>query len=188
MGKFVGGCLKVIGGIVVLLFALGMLTCVSGAMGASSSSSNTTEVSQEQQAESEKKEEEKKAETKTEAKTEELKKKEKAEPEPESEPESKSGADATYGADYIRPEFQEFIDSYIAFYQEYADYMRLYNDDPTNLELLSGMSDLLNREADMTRAMDGWEAEDLTTAEQALLIDAEAEVLRISADVLDSVS
>ena len=188
MGKFVGGCLKVIGGIVVLLFALSMVTCVFGAMGASSSSSNTTDVSQEQQAESEKKEEEEKAEAKTEAKTEELKKKEKAEPEPESEPESKSGADATYGADYIRPEFQEFIDSYIAFYQEYADYMRLYNDDPTNLELLSGMSDLLNREADMTRAMDGWEAEDLTTAEQALLIDAEAEVLRISADVLDSVS
>lgn len=160
------GCLASLGVVFILLIALSVW-----ALGSSSSSSKT-DVSD--------------TAAKTEAVSnavEDGKKNEETKQE-EASDDSGTSSDSGLPADYIRPEFQEFIDSYLAFYKEYAEFMELYNQDPTNTELLMGMSDIMEREADMVRAMEGWEAEDLTQAEEALLLETQAEVLRIYSGTL----
>ena len=166
MKKVLVGCLVTLGVVFLLLIALSVW-----AVGSSSSSSKT-DVSD--------------TAAKTEAVSNAVEDGKKAEETKQEEASDDAGTSSDSGlpADYIRPEFQEFIDSYLAFYREYAEFMELYNQDPTNTELLMGMSDMLTREADMVRAMEGWEAEDLTPAEQALLIEAEAEALRIYSGTL----
>ena len=57
----------------------------------------------------------------------------------------------------ISPELKAAMDSYEAFFDEYVEYMKAYNDNPTDAELLMGMSDMLAREADMIKAFDEWE-------------------------------
>lgn len=88
--------------------------------------------------------------------------------------EPKSEADETE----IRQDFKEAMDSYEAFYDEYVEFMKKYNADPTNAELMAGYAELLVREADMTRKFDAWESEDMTTAESAYYLEVQSRVIK----------
>lgn len=109
-------------------------------------------------------------------------------PEPEVEPESEAEPAVLGECDetHIRPEFQEFIDAYLDFYREYAEFMKYYEEHPADTEVLLKLADMIDREADMVRVAHEWEEDDLTNAEAALLIEAEAEILRITADLMET--
>ena len=102
------------------------------------------------------------------------------EPEPEPAPESEVELDETY----IRPEFAQSMQDYEAFMRSYVDLMLLSQQDPTNMEVLLKMADLLNQEAEMTRSFEQWESEDLTAAELALYTETQAHVMQMLAEVM----
>lgn len=84
----------------------------------------------------------------------------------------------------IRPEFQEAMDSYEAFFDEYVDYMKSYQNDPTNAELLMGLSDMMAKESEMLKEFDDWENdEDMTTAEAAYYLEVQSRVTAKLAEV-----
>ena len=79
--------------------------------------------------------------------------------EPEESEENSSSSDE------IRPEFKEAMDSYEAFYDEYCDFMKKYNENPGDLKLLGEYSDMLEKLAEMDEKFSAWEEEDLNAAE-----------------------
>lgn len=177
MKKLLGGVLKAVGAVFILLvviaLAFGGSDDKESSKGSSDSSSAQAEAAATDDGE---------AEDAAEAEDEGTKSDESAKESDESAQENKT----SLSDDYIRPELQEFCDAYVAFYREYADYMKQYNEDPSNAELMSGLASMMQREADMVEASDGWEAEDMTPAEEALYTKTTAEVLRINAEILES--
>lgn len=172
MRKLIGGCLKVIGGAVVLLFVVVLAFGCMGSKGGSTSTASEPEATQEQSAEPEaKKEPAAEPEQKTEAKP---------EPEPEPEPEA-SAVDETF----IRPEFKEAMDSYEAFFDEYVEFMKAYKEDPTNADMLMQLSDMMAREADMLSKFEAWENDEgMTTAESAYYLEVSSRIYAKLAEVM----
>ena len=188
MKKFLGGCLKLFGIVFVLLIVLAFGCRGSDKTSGDAERTDAVEETADEQTTEEQTTEEQAAEEQT---TEEQGTgAEEESPEEEAEGPSATDAGEQQGdalpADYIRPEFQQFCDSYLAFYREYADFMQRYNENPSDVSALVELSGMLEREADMVEAMDGWEAEDLTEAEHRLYVETSAEALRISADLLGS--
>ncbi|MBQ9006302.1 MAG: hypothetical protein IJ092_08000 [Atopobiaceae bacterium] len=156
--------MKAVGSIVVMLivgsFALG---CSSGGSNGSKESSEPA-AKQEQQVEPEAEAEK--------------------EPEPEPEPVNEEEAPAV-DATLIRPEFKEAMDSYEAFFDEYVEVMKAYQDDPTNAELMMRMSDMMVQEADMLKKFDAWESdESMTTAETAYYLEVQSRIYAKLAEVM----
>lgn len=174
MGKLVGGCLKVIGGVVVLLFVVVLAFSCVGRKGGSTSVSSEPETTQEQQAEPE-------VDDKTEAEAE-----QEAQPEPEAEPEPTPEAESSaVDETSIRPEFKEAMDSYEAFFDEYVEVMKAYQEEPTNTELMMRMSDLMAQEADMLAKFDAWESdESMSTAETAYYLEVQSRIYAKLAEVM----
>ena len=106
------------------------------------------------------------------------------EPEPEPEPEPAPESEVELDETYIRPEFAQSMQDYEAFMRSYVDLMLLSQQDPTNMEVLLKMADLLNQEAEMTRSFEQWESEDLTAAELALYTETQAHVMQMLAEVM----
>lgn len=96
----------------------------------------------------------------------------------EAKPEQSSESDG------ISPEFKASMDSYEAFFDEYVDFMRRYKEDPTNMELLGELGDMLSREADMIREFDKIEDQDLSSAEMAYYLEVHARIYKKLAEVL----
>lgn len=166
--KTLRGCLQIIGGVVVVLFVLGIAL---GALskGKSDSTTNTPEVVQEQ------------VETTPDADADANKEaEEKAAAEPES-----TADDNNIDEVLLRPEFKEAMDSYEAFFDEYVEVMKAYQEEPTNTELMMRMSDLMAQEADMLAKFDAWENDDsMTTAETAYYLEVHSRIYAKLAEVM----
>ena len=65
----------------------------------------------------------------------------------------------------MRPEFKEAMDSYEAFYDEYCEFMKKYNANPTDTELISSYGDIMTEMVEMTEKFEAWEENALNTAE-----------------------
>lgn len=76
------------------------------------------------------------------------------------------------------------MDSYEAFFDEYVDFMKRYQENPTDMSLLSEMSDMISREADMLKEFEAWENEDLNSAEMAYYLEVHARILKKLSEVL----
>ena len=59
--------------------------------------------------------------------------------------ETKADTDSEQFVDGMRPEFKEAMDSYEAFYVEYYDMMKKYNNNPTDLSILAEYSELMDK-------------------------------------------
>lgn len=91
------------------------------------------------------------------------------EAEPSQEP---AESDAPSGPEAgIRPEFQEAMDSYEAFYDQYCDILETYSENPTDLDILGEYSDMLLKSAEMSKAFEKWEDEELSEAELAYYLE-----------------
>lgn len=86
--------------------------------------------------------------------------------------------------DSISPEFQAAMDSYEAFFNEYADFMKRYEDNPTDAELLAEMGDMFKREGEMLKEFDAWERDDLNTAELAYYLEVQGRIYAKLAEAL----
>ena len=71
----------------------------------------------------------------------------------------------------MRPEFKEAMDSYEAFYDEYCEFMKKYNANPTDTELISSYGDIMTEMVEMTEKFEAWEENDLNTAELKYYIE-----------------
>lgn len=62
--------------------------------------------------------------------------------------------------DGMRPEFKEAMDSYEAFYDEYCNFMKKYNENPSDMELLAEYTDMIAKSAEATKKFEAWEDDD----------------------------
>ena len=77
----------------------------------------------------------------------------------------------------IRPEFQQAMDSYEAFFDEYCDFMQRYSEsDGTDLGMLADYADMMEQYAQVTSDFSNWNSDDLTTAELSLYLDVQTRV------------
>lgn len=95
-------------------------------------------------------------------------------PEPTPEPEPQSG---------IRPEFKEAMDSYLAFYREYAEVMKKYAENPLDPAVLAEYGDMLIKAADMEEKFAAWDESEMSSEEVKYYMEVTSEVLKITAEV-----
>ena len=73
--------------------------------------------------------------------------------------------------DDLDPEFKEMMDSYEAFFDEYIAFMEKYKENPTDMSLLSELSDMLTKEAEMLKEMEGLDQSEMSGAELAYYLE-----------------
>ena len=76
----------------------------------------------------------------------------------------------------ISPEFKETMDNYEAWFDHYCDVMKRYQEDSTDLELLSEMTDLLAEETTMLEEMENMDQDDMNAAELAYYLEVTARI------------
>lgn len=87
--------------------------------------------------------------------------------------------------DSIRPEFQEAMDAYEAFYDEYCAFMVSFNENPTDTDLLAQYSDLMASAVEMDEAFAEWGSEDLNSEEMKYYLGVNNRVMQ---KMVDSIS
>lgn len=76
----------------------------------------------------------------------------------------------------VSPEFKKTMDDYEAWFDHYCDVMKRYQEDSTNLELLSEMTDLLTEETTMLEEMESMDQSEMNTAELAYYLEVTARI------------
>ena len=76
----------------------------------------------------------------------------------------------------LSPEFKKTMDDYEAWFDHYCDVMKRYEEDPSNLELLSEMTDLLTGETAMLEEMENMDQSEMNNAELAYYIEVTARI------------
>ena len=84
--------------------------------------------------------------------------------------------------DGMRIEFKEAMDAYEAFYDDYVDFMKKYNENPSDLTLMMELGDMTSKLSDMEDKFAKWEDEDLNDAELKYYIEVQN---RVSKKLLD---
>ncbi len=78
--------------------------------------------------------------------------------------------------DGMRPDFKAAMDSYESFMNDYVDFMKKYNNNPSDPELLSEYADFMHKYSDFVEDFEKWEDEEMNNAEAAYYIDVQARV------------
>ncbi|MBR3123928.1 MAG: hypothetical protein IKF42_00640 [Mogibacterium sp.] len=79
-------------------------------------------------------------------------------------------------AGLLSPEFKKTMDDYEAWFDHYCDVMERYQEDSSNLELLSEMTDLLTEETKMLDEMENMDQSEMNTAELAYYLEVMARI------------
>ena len=85
----------------------------------------------------------------------------------------------------ISPEFKKTMDDYEAWFDHYCEVMKEYNENPSDLELLSEMTDLLTEETTMLEQMENMDQSEMNTAELAYYIEVTARIEKKLLEVAD---
>ena len=91
--------------------------------------------------------------------------------EPEEESDAKDG-----DSGILSPEFKKTMDDYEAWFDHYCEVMKKYQDNPSDMELLSEMSDLMVEETTMLEQMENMDESEMNTAELAYYIEVTARI------------
>ena len=75
------------------------------------------------------------------------------------------------------------MDSYEAFYQQYCDFMKKYQANPTDVKLLAEYPDMLAKADEMSKAFDAWDQDDLNKEELKYYLDVNNRVMQMLVDV-----
>lgn len=92
-------------------------------------------------------------------------------PEPE-----KSDSSSELDANGLRPEFKEAMDSYEAFMDEYVEFMKAYEQNPSDLTLLAKYADYMVKYSDLCDDFDKWDDEEMNDAETSYYIAVQSRV------------
>ena len=93
------------------------------------------------------------------------------------ETETKNTSDENVDDNEIRADIKETIDSYESFMNEYVEFMKKYNDSDDTASMLADYSKMMTKYADYTQKIDDLSDKDLTTAENAYLLEVQSRVL-----------
>ena len=93
--------------------------------------------------------------------------------------EGKSVADS--GA--VTPSFKEMMDSYEAFFDEYIAFMKKYEENPSDLTLLSEYTEYLSKYSDYLSKLSAVDKDSLSAADLAYYTEVNARILKKLADV-----
>ena len=94
--------------------------------------------------------------------------------EPEASDSGEEADDADSGL--LSPEFKKTMDDYEAWFDHYCEVMKKYEENPSDLELLSEMSELLAEESTMLDQMENMDQNDMNTAELAYYLEVTARI------------
>lgn len=83
----------------------------------------------------------------------------------------------------IRTEFKEAMDSYEAFYKEYCDFMKTYNENPNDWKLLAEYAKMLLKLNDMNTAFEAWNEEELNDEELKYYLDVNNRVAQMLLEI-----
>lgn len=70
------------------------------------------------------------------------------------------------------------MDSYEEFMNEYVEFMKKYEANPTDITLLSQYATMMQKYSEQISAFEKWESEDMTTKEAAYYVDVQARVTK----------
>lgn len=102
-------------------------------------------------------------------------------PVPEPEVPEEPSADESSG---IRPEFKEAMDSYVDFFEEYAAFMKKFQSNSTDINLLLGYTQYLAQYADTMDKLEAVDQADLTKEELAYYLDTMVQVEKLLLDAM----
>ena len=91
---------------------------------------------------------------------------------------SENDEEDTIPADGLRPEFKEAMDAYENFYTEYCDFLKEYNADPTDLNLLAKYGDMIERAEEMDEAFEAWDEGEMNSEELKYYLDVSNRVMQ----------
>lgn len=97
--------------------------------------------------------------------------------------ESSAQTDATVSSTDIRPEFKEAMDNYEAFFDEYCEFMKKYNESDDTTSLLADYASYMVKYTDTMQKMNNISEDELTDAEVAYYSEVSA---RISAKLIEA--
>lgn len=78
--------------------------------------------------------------------------------------------------DGMRPEFKAAMDSYETFMTDYVDFMKKFEEDPSDLSVLADYADYMSKYAEFVEDFEAWDEEEMNNAEMAYYIDVQARV------------
>ena len=76
----------------------------------------------------------------------------------------------------LSPEFKKTMDDYEAWFDHYCEVMKKYQENPSDLELMSEVTDLLSEETTMLEQMEKMDQSDMNTAELAYYLEVTARI------------
>ena len=85
----------------------------------------------------------------------------------------------------LSPEFKKTMDDYEAWFDHYCEVMKKYQDNPSDLELMSEMTDLLSEETTMLEQMENMDESEMNSAELAYYIEVTARIEKKLLEVAD---
>lgn len=85
----------------------------------------------------------------------------------------------------LSPEFKKTMDDYEAWFDHYCEVMKKYQEDSSNIELLSEMTDLLSEESEMLEQMENMDESEMNSAELAYYIEVTARIEKKLLEVAD---
>lgn len=76
----------------------------------------------------------------------------------------------------LSSEFKKTMDDYEAWFDHYCEVMKKYNENPSDMELLSEMTDLISEEAEMLDQMENMDQSEMNKAELAYYLEVTARI------------
>ena len=98
----------------------------------------------------------------------------------ETEPETESE-----DSGILSPEFKKTMDDYEAWFDHYCEVMKKYQENPSDLGLLSEMTDLITEESAMLDQMESMDESEMNNAELAYYLEVTARIEKKLLEVAD---
>ena len=76
----------------------------------------------------------------------------------------------------LSPEFKQTMDDYEAWFDHYCEVMKKYEENPSDIELLSEMTDLISEETTMLEEMNNMDESEMNAAELAYYLEVTARI------------
>ena len=76
----------------------------------------------------------------------------------------------------LSPEFKKTMDDYEAWFDHYCEVMKMYQENPSDLEVMSEMTELLAEESTMLDQMESMDESEMNNAELAYYIEVTARI------------
>ena len=89
------------------------------------------------------------------------------------------------GLSVISPEFKKTMDDYEAWFDHYCEVMKKYQENPSDLGLLSEMTELLSEETTMLEQLENMDESEMNSAELAYYLEVTARIQKKLLEVAD---